>query len=77
MPIFNKEHDTIGQPYFYYSLLLHAHVHVHVVLLYQDIRVHVHVHVCPYVCSGVVKLTNKLSKSPFDPSDEEVFQVGC
>lgn len=27
-------------------------------------------------CSGVVKLTNKLNNTPFDDSDEEVFQVG-
>ena len=27
-------------------------------------------------CTGVVKLTNKLNNTPFDASDEEVFQVG-
>ena len=26
--------------------------------------------------TGVVKLTNKLNNTPFDASDEEVFQVG-
>ena len=28
------------------------------------------------VYTGVVKLTNKLNNTPFDASDEEVFQVG-